>query len=172
MMKNFAKNRGFTLIEIVLYMVIVTIILFAIMSFSIQIFGTNSHAVSVQEIETNIDFISNKISATVKNASSIDVANCIFDNDLGKLSLNVPAPQKSPTIFYLQNGVIYIKEVSGSIMKMNSDYTQCPQLRFSRVTQIKTPDLIVMDMRCEPISVETMPVIPNLHIHTSMSLRR
>jgi len=171
-MKNIKKNEGFTLLEILLYMVIATIVLFAIMSFSMQIFGTNSKSLNMQEIGTNMDFISNKISTSIQSASSINVASCVFDNDAGKLSLNMTDVNKSPTEIYMQGETIYLKEGAGNAVKINSDFVKCAQLKFTRITQLKTPDMVIVDMECEPIHDDMTPVVQKLKIHTSISLRR
>lgn len=172
MIKIYNKNRGFTLIEISLYMLIVSVVLFAIMSFSMQIFGANSRSVNMQETGTNMDFVSNKIISVIQNANSINTGNCILNNDIGKISLNVPLVNKSPADIYLQDQSIYLKEGSGNATKINSDFTKCTQLKFVRVTQAKTPDMIILDMRCSPIHDEIDPVVEELKVHTSISLRR
>jgi len=172
MIKNNNKNRGFTLVEIVLYMLIVSVVLFAIMSFSMQIFSANSRSVNMQEIGTNMDFISNKISSVIQNANVINTGACIFDTDIGKISLTVPTVNETPTDIYLENQAIYLKEGNGTATKISSDFIKCTQLKFIRVTQSKTPDMVILDMTCSPVNDETDTVIEELKVHTSISLRR
>lgn len=172
MIKNITKNRGFTLLEILLYMLIASGILFAIMSFALQIMEVSKKSSDMQEIETNIDYISNKLSSVIKTANSIDNENSTFNNDIGKLSLNVPDGAKSPTLFYLENEAVYLKEGATADVKITSDFVKCTQLKFVKVTTAKSPDQVVFDMQCEPINSDLAALKQELSIHTTISLRK
>src|SRR3989339_1345201 len=141
-MKNIIKNKvlpderhGFTLIEILLYMIVASVVLFAIMDFAIQISIVNKKTTNMQEIVTNMDFISTKITSSIQSATSINNGNCIFDNDIGKLSLNVFTPTKSPTTFYLQDSMVYLQEGANNAIKINSDSMKCTKLKFEKISQ-------------------------------------
>lgn len=172
MIKSITKNRGFTLIEILLYMLIVTIMLFAIMSFAMQVMTVNTKSVNIQEIQTNIDYIGNKFSSSIQSASSIDDGNSIFDNDIGTLSLNMPDLGKSPTAIYLENSEVYLQEGSSQAVKISSDSMKCTQLKFTKIVQAKTPDMVTIDMQCEPLHLDLAGQGQTSKIHTSVSLRK
>ena len=172
MIKTFTKNKGFTLLEMLLYMLIASGILFAITSFALQIMEVSKKSSDMQEIQTNIDYISSKLSSTIQIADSIDNGNSIFENDIGKLSLNIPDEGKSPTVFYLEDEAVYLKEGVGAALKINSDFVKCTQLKFVKVTTAKSPDQVVFDMQCEPINSDLAALKQELSIHTTISLRR
>jgi hypothetical protein len=153
-------------------MTIVATMLFAIMNFAMQILKVNTKSVNIQEIQTNIDYIGNKIASSIQNASAIDDGNSIFDNDIGKLSLNMTDLIKSPTIIYLQNSEVYFREGGEMATKISSDSMKCTQLKFVKIIQSKTPDMIMIDMQCEPLQSDLAGTGQISKIHTSVSLRK
>jgi len=167
-----ASKRGFTLLEILIYFAIISTILYAIMSFSLQILVVSKKSSNLQEIQTNIDLISNKIVYAIQNANSIDNGNSIFENDIGKLSLNVPNSGKSPTWFYLENSAIYLKEGLNSAIKLSSDSIKCAQLKFIKISSPKVPDQVMIDAQCEPVNSDIKNLEQKVSIHTSISLRK
>jgi len=165
-------TNGFTLIEITLYMLIATIILFVAMNFFMNVSQTNSKSINMQEINSNIDFISGKIFATIRSADSVDDANSVFEDDAGILSLNMSDPAKTPTKIYMTDGEIYFKEGASEDIKISSDFIKCTRLNLSKISQSKTPDMITIDMSCEPVNTESIPGNMDLGIHTSILLRK
>lgn len=172
MTQNYHNKRGFTLLEILLYLAMSGIILFAIMSFSLQIIDLNKKNSDMQEIQTGMDFVNNKLALTIQSASSIDEINSIFGNDIGKLSLTVIDATKSPTLIYLQDQSLYLKEGNGSPAKVNSDFVKCTQLKFTQVATPKAPDQVVIDLQCEPVHSDLATLKQNYSLHTSISLRK
>jgi len=171
MRKITRRNKGFTLMEIMLYMTIASGILFAIISFSMQIMEVSKKSSDMQEIETNIQYIANKLSLAVQTAISIDDNNSNFENDEGTLYLHMSDMAKSPTIFYLENEEVILDEGSNTNIKLNSDFTKCTQLRFAKVETPKFPDQVIIDLQCEPINSDLAALKQELSIHTTISLR-
>jgi len=171
-MINLNQKKGFTLMEILLYMTIASGILFAIISFSMQIMEVSKKSSDMQEIENNIEYISNKLSLTIQTAASIDDDDSNFDDDIGTLILNMSDIDKTPTIFYLEDEAIYLDEGGNTGIKMNSDFTKCTQLRFAKVETVKSSDQVIIDMQCEPINSDLAALKQSLSIHTTISLRR
>lgn len=172
MKKIVAKNRGFTLLEILLYLGISSVVLFAIMSFSLQILGINKKSSNTQEIQTSMEVISNRLSTTIQSASTIDMLNSIFDQDVGKISLTLNDIEKSPTDIYLQNENIYLKQGANSAVKMNSDFVKCTQLKFTEISAPKAPTQVMIDYACAPINSDLQVLKDNFTHHTSISLRQ
>lgn len=169
MINKMKKIRGTTLVEMAFYFVIVGVVLFVAMNFAIQTINVSKQSENIHELQANIDFMSQKIVSVVKWADSIDETNSIFDNDIGKLSLNTPT--NSPTLFYVENGDIYTKEGSNSAIKINSHSITCTKLRFQKITYNKAPDHIIIDATFEPTYTEITNLEQTLSFHTSVSLR-
>lgn len=178
MTKNTTKRdfptarHGFTLIEIIFYFAIIGFILLAAMTFAIQVTNLSKQSENIDELQASIDFVSQQITIKSQEALSINDAGSTFDNDIGALSLNVPATENSPTTFYLQNEEIYIQEGSASPVKITSDSIKCTQLRFQKISYPKAADQIIIDATFEPVGTDIANLQHTLSFHTSVSLRQ
>ena len=170
MIKNSLK-KGFSLIEVLLYFIIIGIFLGVALNFIVQVGVLSQQSENAHEIQSNIDFIAQKMSSSIRIADSINDSNSTFDSDAGKLSLLLPAGYSSPITFQLSDGNIQVVDATGTIT-INSDFITCTKLRFEKVTYPKSPDQIVIDAICEPKYIG----IPNLEqsfpMHTSISLKK
>lgn len=144
-MKILKKNAATTLVEILLYFTLLTIFLAAAMSFSIQISNIYGLTSNIGEIQNNANFFEEQIAYKIQKATSVDTLQSIFDNDSGRLVLNMNDAAKSPTSFYLQSGDVFIQEGTNAAVKLNSTGITFTQLRFTRITHSKSPDLILIN---------------------------
>lgn len=165
------KNRGTTLVEIMVYFAIVGIVTFAAMSFSLQIIGLNSLSNNYHELQSNQDFILNKISSSIQSAASIDQVSSLFDNDQGALSLLMNDAQVSPTKFYISNGNIFLEEGVQNAIQLNSSLVKFDSFNFHRVVYSKAPDQIILDAQISPTNAEMANTNKVLNLHLTSTLR-
>lgn len=90
------KKKGFTIIELVIYTAIVTVVLLVISSFIIDIMSSKSKAMAIQEVNQNGRFIINKISIEARKAKSIV--------SLASNSMTLSYPSSSNEIFSFDTG--------------------------------------------------------------------
>lgn len=170
--KKIIKEGGMSLIEILLYFGLLSIVTTAVLSFSIQVLNLSGKSDINNELQSNIEFVMKKITASIHTADGVNDANSIFDNDTGKLALNVPTPVSSPTSYYLSNGAIYLSEGAQTAVKMSSDFISCTQLKFTKVEVNKAPDQIIIDVFCQPLNTEYQGVVSDMSLHTTVNLRK
>ena len=95
-------KKGMTLIEIIIYVAIISLISTAFIMISINMMSLKTKSVSQQEINSSLRFISQKINYEIRNAKSISSTTpsslilIPFDN------------ARNPTVFDLNNGNIRI----------------------------------------------------------------
>lgn len=171
-MKKNTSQKASTLLEILIYFSILAVVLLSGITFAIQILNMSKLSSNFNELEGNLDFISQKIVATIQTADSINIGGSIFDNDQGALSLNLSTPAKSPTRFYLSSGNIFVTEGVSSPSKLNSSIIQFNSLRFHRVTYSKAPDQIVIDADLSIANNDINSLDKTLPLHLSVSLRK
>lgn len=171
-MRKLLTQKGFTLIEIVLYFTIITVVLFVILSFSIQVLNSTRKSDNLHELQSNIEFVTNKITVGIHEANSVNVVRSVFDDDDGVLSLDVGNVAKTPTKFYLVDGNVYMEEGWETNEKLNSDILNCTKFRFERVVYPKAPDQIIIDVEFEIRNAEVEELKGDFSIHTSVSLRK
>lgn len=166
------KHSGTTLLEILIYFSILTLVLFVAMTFAIQILNANRLSGNYYELQTNLSFITERLTKTIYEAESVDSNLSIFDVDNSTLSLVLEDAAKNPTLFYLENENVYIKEGIDAPIKLNSDLIKIDILRFHRVTYPKSPDQIVADIQASPKNAELANTDKVFNIHLSINLRK
>lgn len=76
------NSKGFTFIELILYISIVTIMLTAIIPFAWNIIGGSVKSSTQQEVSSAARFVSERLKYEIRNAQDIDSANSNFDTNL------------------------------------------------------------------------------------------
>ncbi|MEI8067325.1 MAG: prepilin-type N-terminal cleavage/methylation domain-containing protein [Candidatus Shapirobacteria bacterium] len=94
------KQQGLTLIEIIIYVAILAFVSTAFMTMSINMLSLKSKSVSQQEMDSTLQFISQKINYEIRNAKSISSTTAT------SLTLIPQDSLRSPTVFDLNNGNI------------------------------------------------------------------
>ncbi len=91
-MRNyFSKNRGVTLVEMLVYLALFGLIFLSIIEFALTISEGNRVAGRRMEIEKTVIFATQHLEDTFGKAVSIDEVNSTFDSAAGKLRLNLDA---------------------------------------------------------------------------------
>ena len=161
-------KKGTTLIEILVYFAILEAVLLAALTFTIQIFNVNRLSTNFQEVQSNLDFISQRIIATAQVADDINLPISIFDNDQGALSF---ITDEGITTFYLSDGAIFTQEGSESPVQLNSNAVTFDFLRFHRVVFPKAPDQVIIDAIIRNTGGDIASQSKQLNFHISISLR-
>lgn len=165
-------QKAFTLIELIFYFTILSLILGAMISFSVQILSSGKKSDNLHELQSNMDYVTGRIISNIQMASGLDIVNSIFASDNGKLVLNVIESAKSPTSFYLQNGYAYMKQGANDPVKISSDSIRVTKFRFERGVTPKVPDQIIFYGTFEPVNKDFAELSTPLEIRASASLRK
>ncbi|MBI4232098.1 hypothetical protein HY605_02600, partial [Candidatus Peregrinibacteria bacterium] len=73
------KLKGTSLVEMIIYFAIVGSVLFAIMVFAIQIYNVNTTSGNYNELQTNLNILSDQLISKIQYAESVDDAASSFD---------------------------------------------------------------------------------------------
>lgn len=127
------KQLGFTLIELILYLALVTIMLSAIIPFAWNVIGSGAKSGTQEEVNTQARFISERLNMEIRNASGINSSD--FDTNLAldpnkKLSLS-ETNGNNPTIIDVVSGQVQITQGSNPPVALNSTDTRVSNLTFS-----------------------------------------
>lgn len=134
------NNKGFTLLELVLYIAMVSIVLSAVIPYAWNVVYGGVKSSSQQEVVSNARFISEKIKYYIRNAVSIDNASSDFDVNLAsdstkKVTLNADAPD-SPVVIDVSTGIARVKLGTGATISLNSNDTSVTDLTFSNYSSV------------------------------------
>ena len=122
------KEKGFTFIELILYVAILTIILSALVPFAWNAVETGVKSAVQQEVNANARYISERIKYEIRNSTGINSVAAT------SISLATSTPATNPTIIDLSAGNIRIKQGAGSTMNLNSANTVVNSLTFTNYT--------------------------------------
>lgn len=126
--KNNIREYGFTLIELILYVALITIILSALVPFAWNTVETGVKSAVQQEVNANARYISERIKYEIRNASGINSVAAT------SISLATSTGGTNPTVIDLSGGNIRIKQGAGSTINLNSTNTVINSLTFTNYT--------------------------------------
>ena len=114
------KEKGFTLIEILIYLFVVGVVASLVMVFFSNIISSFGRISEKNFLQTNLQSSMDFIISQAREAKSIYTKTSIFNTDSGQLSLET---KKDPPVghsktyidFYLDNGVLYQKREIDSL---------------------------------------------------------
>ena len=126
--KSRIKEKGFTFIELILYVAILTIILSALVPFAWNTVETGVKSAVQQEVNANTRYISERMKYEIRTATGINSVA------VTSISLATSTPATNPTIIDLSAGNIRIKQGAGSTINLNSANTVINSLTFTNFT--------------------------------------
>ncbi len=139
--KKEKKNQaGFTLVELLLYLGIVVFILFAASGFFFVILQSRLKNQAINEVNQQGLQISQLITHSIRNAENVNSpAGGAADP---AISLDVVTSGDDPTIFDLADGVVQIKEGTGSAISLNNSRVVASDLVFENLSRPNTSGII------------------------------
>lgn len=117
-----AKNkRGVTLIEMLVYIGLVSILVLTFVSFALDVVGTSQKTRVKQEIQQNARFAMARMIHEIRSAGDLNVGSSTFESHPGVLSLATSNPAANPTVFDLNSGVLRITRGAGGAQALTTD---------------------------------------------------
>jgi len=145
-------QRGFTLLEFLLYIGLVGIILTVSGAIGLNVLFGKAKLMSIEEVSQNTRFTIEKIANRVRNAEAINSPS--QGTFASTLSLQMMDPSKNPTVFDLSGGVVRIKEGTGSTVDLTSSEVTVTTLQFSNISYLNTPGTVRIQMTIKLVNVE------------------
>lgn len=134
------KTKAFSLIELVIYVSLSSIIFLAITSFSQSMTKTKTETKVINEVENQGAEIIQIITQAIRNAENINLPS---QNSSGSLlSLNFLENNKNPTIFYLLDQGLVMEEGSSGAISLTNNLITISNLEFNNLSLNQTPGII------------------------------
>lgn len=131
---KYGNNKGFTLIETLIYGLLVSGMILITTLFSISISEGNQRARAYQEVQQNARLAMERIVQEVRAASDLNVGASTFGSGSGVLSLAHSDAAKNPTVFDVSNNVLRIKQGTGAAIALTSDLVRVTSLIFTNLS--------------------------------------
>ena len=105
---NIKTKKGFTLIELIIYIALISIFITGAILFAWDIIYGGAKSGVQREVNQNLRLINKRIAYEIRNSSAINSVAA------GDLCLASATPIRNPTIIYVSNGQLYLAWGGGS----------------------------------------------------------
>lgn len=128
--KNRVSTSGFTLIELVIYSALVTIIMGALVMTSVNVLAARARIIAMEEVSHNARIALGKITHEIRQSESIEEVGGIDGS-----SLKLIDPEATVVEFDLEGGALQISRGEGSTpFALTSESVIVSSLQFSDVS--------------------------------------
>lgn len=112
MNKALDTKKGFSLLEIVVYIAILVLMVGVILDITVSVVRSQRAIKASKSIENSAIVSIERISREIRKADSIDTVTSILDSNPGRIVLNGKDPNGNPRVveFYLDASTIFLKE--------------------------------------------------------------
>lgn len=136
-------KKGFTLIEVILYIAVFTIVaalMVVILTTALQVGSRES---SSAEVSAQLHFATQTIQRLVRASSNIDIQAGI---PTSLLRLRMPDPNQDPTVISLSGTTILMKQGSSPTSSITTSRVVVDSLSFEKITQYPGHDVVTVDL--------------------------
>lgn len=113
-------RQGFTLVELMIYITIISIFLVSAIQFSVAVLQAGEKARIQTEVQQNARFAMERIRREIRTADDVNTGASTFGAHPGVLSLAHDDVVSDPTIFDVSSGALRIKQGTGSPTNLTS----------------------------------------------------
>lgn len=150
-MGSHSTQRGFTLVEMVIYVALLGIVMSAAVLFVFNLMNTYTRYRVEREVATNVRLAMDYVIRETKTANRIYTPTSRFDSHPGQLSLessaSLPVDETSTFLdFYVDNGKLYMKRESQSPFPITSDRVAVNNLVFRYTSPTSTAQIVQVDL--------------------------
>lgn len=168
-------KNGFTLIEVLIYLGILSLIVVALLSFDVSVISSRSKTMVVEEVQANARIALDLVSQKIRGAQGINVGASVFGSDPGVLSLAMANATQNPTVFNLSadDGRLQITEgSSGTPVFVTSKDVEVTNLVFTNYSQPGEREHIRIDITVRYKNAGSVDYSYSYSAHTSVSVRQ
>lgn len=130
------KNRGFTLVELLLYAAMLSIIIFSVGIFLSLLLQSRTKNQVIAEVEQQGVLAMQRMTQVVRNSTLINSPATGASGST--LSVTMPQAPSSPTVFALSGGVITMAQGMGATVGLTNNLVSVSGLTFSNLSRAGT----------------------------------
>jgi Tfp pilus assembly protein PilW len=149
---NKKNPKGFTLIEMLLYIAITSAMLLAISVFLMALIQSRVKNQTIAEVDQQGIQVMQMLTQIARNAEAI--TSPAQGASASSLTLDVISATNDPTIFNLSNGVINITEGTGTTVALTNSQVTADSLTFKNLSRTSTPGTIRIQFTLSHVNLE------------------
>lgn len=140
-MKMPRSKKGFTLVEMVLYVAICSILLVTISFFLSFLLGARVRSQAITEVNQQGFQVMSMMTQTIRNGRSIQVPS--IGTSSSTISITTGNALLNPTLFYVSSTTMKIKEGSQTAVSLTNSQVRVSNLLFQNVSSISSTEKII-----------------------------
>jgi len=170
-------EKGFTIIEMLMYVGIAGIVMTVITSSLMDNVKAYDKSVAQQNVFQNVNGALRTITDEIRYAKSVYTPTSVLDDDAGQLSvetvLNAPAGENIAYVdFYVDNGRVYEKRDGQGANPLTSERVFVEQLRFTKLSAGAGRDSVAVNIQARINTQSTNPKDQaHIAVNSSATLR-
>lgn len=133
-------KKGFTLIEIILYLGLASTMILVVSLFFVNMVGSRIKQQAIAEVEQQGVGAMHRVMQTVRNATVI--TSPTQGASSSSLTITVPTTSSSPTMFDLSGGAIRLTEGTGSPITLTNSRVTASAPTFQNLSRTSTPGTV------------------------------
>jgi type II secretory pathway component PulJ len=138
------RAKGFTIIELLVYMAIFTVVIIAFIAIFVVIVRIQNNQSSAIEVDSQSQYLLQQIQYYVEASSLIDMPQ---DTPTTTLVLRMANPLQDPTYIMLEGGDIYLQQsATGTVQQLNSNQVTISNLTFTKHSNPPSHDSVSVSM--------------------------
>lgn len=140
------NNSGVSILEVIIYSALLTLLLGVIIYVINIIFVTNTVIKATRRVENSAIASMDRIIRGIRESTSVNAGDSVFGVDSGRLSLIIPTDSGTRLVkFYLNEQKIYVEEDGVVIGPLTLSDTRTTSLKFNLIAST-TPVAIKFEM--------------------------
>ncbi len=129
---------GFTLVELILVIALFSIIMGAILNFFIATLSGRVKAAAHMEVQEQARFVGDRLAYEIRRSTKIEAVS-VFGTNLaatstGTLSLDMVDSSRTPTVFSVASGILYMKQGTSAAVALTSNDVSVTNLTFTNLS--------------------------------------
>jgi len=144
MIQHNATKKGFTLIEVIIYIALLSIVLVFMMSIFQEMIFLKAKVNDKAEILDNAQFSMNKIVTYLRATDTLNSPQ--FSQTVNTLSIDTEVPSESPLLIYAENNVLKLKKGSADPVELTNDRVVVNALSFTNNKYGEQEDIIQVNL--------------------------
>jgi prepilin-type N-terminal cleavage/methylation domain-containing protein len=146
------QKRGFTLIEVLLYMAVSSVIIFTLASVLYILTPAQAKNRTVIEVEEQGLFVTQEIIKRIREAEGVTAPSAGVS--AATLTLDTASTSTDPVVFTLSSGVLQLEEAGGGAVSLTNDRVTVSGLSFSNLSKADTPGVVSFEFTLTHINPE------------------
>ena len=165
-------RAGFTLIELIVYSALVSILLVTTMRVTLMLFDSRSKTQTVGMMQKQLRFAMDRMSNTIRGATAIAYGSSEFSTDTGQIGLTLSDTALSPTMLSVANGRLQVQEGSAAPQDLTGTGVVVDILRFTDLSASSTNGTVKITIHAAAAAADSRNYEDDLTLETSVSLRQ